>query len=402
MIEELKDYLIEAVEPLGKKVGHGAYGYVEKVLVSGTVCAAKKVHRVLIHNHDEGVEVFKRKFYGECKIMSRLRHPHVVQFLGVYKPSAEEIKKEEIFEESIGSTPSTSLGLALPWLIMEFLPINLDDFLKKKPVIPFSVKVSFLLDIAKGLYYLHNQRPPIIHRDLTAKNVLISPTLDAKIADFGVARIVNPFSTTMSAGPGTIVYMPPEVLSRDDTSNCQAHYYTSIDVFSFGVNILYVVVQEFPDKLKPHVINDQDQLIALSEVHRRQRYFDKARLILNDPSKPEHGLIKLAEDCLSNNQYKRPPIRDIYAELNAIKELVPVTKVDRLVGLDLFRPNGMKVSKQAGKAGRSQWVEVVEIFFCGIVMGSLMVDPGAHEASPTLWWQFQWVVNDQWSIAGLD
>jgi len=351
MIEELKDYLIETVKPLEIKVGHGAYGYVEKVLVGGTVCAAKKVHRVLIHNHDEGVEVFKRKFYGECKIMSRLRHPHIVQFLGVYKPSAEEIKREEIFEESIGSTPSTSLGLALPWLIMEYLPINLDDFLKKKPIIPFSVKVSFLLDIARGLYYLHSQKPPIIHRDLTAKNVLISPTLDAKIADFGVARIVNPFSTTMSTGPGTIVYMPPEVLSRDDTSNGHAHYFTSIDVFSFGVNILYVIVQEFPDKLKPHVLHDEDHLIALSEVQRRQRYFDKARLHLNDPSKPEHGLIKLAEDCLSNNQFKRPPVQDIYQELDAINKLVPMTRMDRLVGLDLFRSNGVKVRAGAGVGG---------------------------------------------------
>ena len=342
MNEELKEYLLETVVPLGKQVGHGAYGYVEKVSVSGTVCAAKKVHRVLIHNHDEGVEVFKRRFYSECKIMSQLRHPHIVQFLGVYLPSAEEIKKEESFELSVGNTPTQ--GLSLPWLIMEFLPINLDDFLKKKSLIPFSLKTSLLLDIAKGLYYLHSRKPPIIHRDLTAKNVLITPALEAKIADFGVARIVNPVSTTMSAVPGAVVYMPPEVQSRDNSS---AHYSTSIDIFSFGVNILYIIIQEFPDKLKQQVLSgSSNNLIAVSEVQRRERYFDKAHTILADSSKPEHRLIKLAEVCLSNSPFQRPNIDDLYHELSSIKGH-NVDPRDRLIGTDHSRQNGETVSGTA-------------------------------------------------------
>ncbi len=342
MDDELKDYCL-SVESLGKKVGHGAYGYVEKVLLGGTVCAAKKVHNVLVHNNDDGVDVFKAKFYKECKIMSQMRHPNIVQFLGVHQPSAEEIKKE--LAESIGSV---EFGASLPWLIMEYLPTNLDDFLKKKSLIPFSVKVSLLLDIAKGLYYLHTRKPSIIHRDLTAKNVLLTQALEAKIADFGVARIVNPLSTTMTGGPGTIVYMPPEVISRGDSNDGRIHYFTSIDIFSFGVNILYMIGQEFPDKLKTSVVSDAncpEKLIAISEVQRRDRYFSLAHAILPDRDKPEHGLIKLAEDCLSNIPDKRPLIQELHSELSQIKDKMPMEPGDMVLGQNLVRrPNGVKVS----------------------------------------------------------
>ena len=331
--EQLRGYMLDSVVPTGKKVGYGAYGYVEEVEVSGTICAAKKVHRVLIHNRDEGVEVFKIKFYSECKIMSMLRHPHVVQFLGVHFPSAEQIEREEIFEASAGSVPlSSSQGLSLPWLIMEYLPMNLDNFLKGNPSIPFSVKTSLLLDISKGLNYLHNQNPAIIHRDLTAKNILINSSLVAKIADFGVARIVDPMSNMMSAGPGAIIYMPPEVHSRGEAGGRHAHYSTSIDIFSFGVNILYTITQECPTCLQPAVItnpNDHNQLIAVNEIIRREKYFAKAHSILMDPEKPEHRLIVLAKACLHNSESQRPNINDLLLELKKIKEEIPDELLER-------------------------------------------------------------------------
>ena len=196
-LEELlrTNYSLKDVKPTGERIGHGAYGYVEEVDVNGAVCAAKKVHRVLLHHNNEGLETFKQKFFGECVIMSKLRHPHVVQFLGVYFPSDDQRRTEEQFEASVGSTPPTPYqGLLLPWLIMELLPINLANFLEtdKDVFLPYSVKSSLLLDISKGLTYLHGQTPTIIHRDLTAKNILINSALVAKIADFGVARITDP------------------------------------------------------------------------------------------------------------------------------------------------------------------------------------------------------------------
>ena len=332
MDEGLRQYLLEEVVPLGEKVGQGAYGYVEKVSVGGTVCAAKKIHQVLA-----STDVLRERFYSECRIMSQLRHPHIVQFLGVYLPSAEEIKKEESFEESSGFTPSSSLGLSFPWLIMEYLPINLDNFLKKKPLIPFSVKTSLLLDIAKGLYYLHSRKLPIIHGYLTAKNVFITLALEAKIAGFGNAMVVNLLSTRSA------IYMPPEVFSSDGTRN---GYSTSTDIFSFGVNILYMIVQEVPHNIKmPVVVDSSAKLIAVSEVQRR--YFDKARMILADSSKPEHRLIKLAEECLRNDRIQRPCIQDLYHDLSHIKDRIPVYPLDRMMLTDIIRQNVVKVRTAA-------------------------------------------------------
>lgn len=343
-LEELTThYSIKEVVQTGKKVGHGAYGYVEEVEVCGALCAAKKVHKVLVHHQNLGVANFKQKFFSECVIMSKLRHPHVVQFLGVYFPSAEQIKSEEAEEkeQSIGNTH----GLCLPWLIMELLPMNLGHFLDKNRhtpyYIPYSVKSSLLLDITKGLSYLHSQSPIIIHRDLTARNILINAALVAKIADFGVARITDPMGSVMSVGPGTIAYMPPEVHS----SGSSTHYFTSIDIFSFGVIVLYTITQECPLHLEsftyPDPTNPQ-RLIAVSEVDRRRKYFAMARSILTDSSAPEFALLALSRSCLDNIATDRPIISELLQSLKELKEKIP----DQLLDKDKFKL--MKIAAMGG------------------------------------------------------
>ena len=97
-----------------------------------------------------------------------------------------------------------------------------------------------LEDVSRGLLYLHNHTPQIIHRDLTAKNVLLTSFLVAKVTDFGNSRIVNlqpdQLARTLSRLPGTLVYMPPEALSSS------SRYGPSLDVFSFGHLALFTLV----------------------------------------------------------------------------------------------------------------------------------------------------------------
>ena len=318
-LEELRaQYCLDNVLSTGKKIGHGAYGYVEEVEVNGAVCAAKKVHRVLLHHSNDGVEEFKQKFFKECVIMSKLRHPHIVQFLGVYFPPEDQRQSEaEAMEASIGAQQ----GLLLPWLVMELLPMNLASFLDKEKEnveISYSVKASILLDISRGLYYLHSTTPAIIHRDLTAKNILLTSTLEAKIADFGVARITDPMCSTMSIGPGTIAYMPPEVHSRGGGA---ARYYTSVDIFSLGVIILYTLIQECPLNLRSATYMDvRGQLSARSEVDRRDKYFAKAESLFQDHSLPEYELVALSRNCLDNVASSRPSIQDLFRRLRVLRE----------------------------------------------------------------------------------
>ena len=151
--------------------------------------------------------------------MSSLRHPNITQFLGLcFLP-----------------------GTQLPLLVMERLETSLDELLEHMPNLPLALKRSVLEDVASGLLYLHNRPSPVIHRDLTSKNVLLTSSLVAKITDMGNSRIIDmrpgQMARTLTNLLGTLVYMPPEAL--DDRS----HYGPSLDIFSFGHLALFTIIQ---------------------------------------------------------------------------------------------------------------------------------------------------------------
>ena len=174
------------------------------------MCAAKKIYDILLDVDNDGVENIVERYLQECRVMSGLRHPNITQFIGVF------LHQEQ-----------------LPWLIMEKLDGSLDELLEAVPNIPLILKRSMLEDVARGLHYLHTHNPQIIHRDLSAKNVLLTSSLMAKITDLGNSRIVNiqpgQLAQTLSRNPGTLVYMPPEALTDRG-----AQYGPSLDIFSFG------------------------------------------------------------------------------------------------------------------------------------------------------------------------
>ena len=149
--------------------------------------------------------------------MSSLCHPNITQFFGLcFLP-----------------------GTQLPLLVMERLETSLDDLLEHMPNIPLSLKCSILENVASGLLYLHKRNPPVIHRDLTSRNVLLTSSLAAKITDMGNSCIMRPgqMVRTLSKLPGTLVYMPPE--AQDDTHRYGAY----LDIFSFGHLALFTVIQ---------------------------------------------------------------------------------------------------------------------------------------------------------------
>ena len=133
------------------------------------------------------------------------------------------------------------LGTQLPLLVMERLETSLDDLLEHVPGLSISLKRTILEDVASGLLYLHNRSSPVIHRDLTSSNVLLTSSLVAKISDMGNSRIIDlrggQMARTLLKLPGTLVYMPPEAL--DD----RHRYGPSLDVFSYGHLALFTLTQ---------------------------------------------------------------------------------------------------------------------------------------------------------------
>ena len=150
---ELKQFVLKNVKRPTKEphnLGTGSYGSVEKLENNGIDCAGKTLHNALIDVQNQGVENVIKKFVKECQLMGDLRHPHIVQFLGIcFLPDSK-----------------------LPVLVMEYMATSLDHLLEKNKNVPLTMKRSILYDVSRGLTYLHSHNPPVIHRDLTATNVL--------------------------------------------------------------------------------------------------------------------------------------------------------------------------------------------------------------------------------------
>ena len=245
-------------------------------------CAGKCLHRELTQNanSEEKVNLIER-FANECVQTSNARHPNIVLFLGVFfQPQCE-----------------------FPILVMEHLPMCLDECLTKYPNLPSYVKNNILLDVAKGLQYMHGK--DLIHRDLTARNVLIGDNLRAKIADLGVAKIISADVVgqfkKFTQVPGNAHYMPPEAFVRGSDDK-EMKYDHRLDIFSYGVLIINTITHKWPDPL--------NAAHNLKEVERRKADLERLGEC--------HPLRALTEHCLSDQPDQRPSTSDIILDMEKI------------------------------------------------------------------------------------
>ena len=287
--DRLRHLYLTGVRPNGVDIGVGAYGRVFEVELCGTIHAAKEIHSILVKGVGrEEFEATKKAFLTECLQSSALGHHNVVQVLGVYNPGGHSL---------------------LPVLVMERMQESLTSVVEKYPNIPMYVKLSMLLDVSRGLWYLHIHHPPIVHRDLSPNNVLLTSQFVAKISDLGVAKVIQADSKkTKTRAPGTVDFMPPEALLETP------EYGPPLDIFSYGGVTLHVVNQEWPKPLH-YVMTDPKtkKRVALSEAQRRQEHINKM-------SGAPAGLQSLVEQCLDDDSVIRPPISDVSERMKRMKE----------------------------------------------------------------------------------
>ena len=277
-----------------EEIGRGAYGRVFKIYYFGTLCAAKEIHTILLENVSrQELERTKTTYLHECRQCCALRHPNIVQFLGLYYPSGGK------------------RGAKLPIIVMELMQESLKSYIESaeqsNTTIPYLSKLSILQDVAQGLRYLHHQNPPVIHRDLSPNNILLTAHLVAKISDLGVAKAVKLDSKhSMTKVPGTSDFMPPEAL--EDSSK----YGPPLDIFSYGGVALFVISQEWP-VLLPVKRFDQslNRSVLLTEVERRQKYINK--LGNAEEIKP------LVLSCLDENPIIRPATAKVLEKVKEVK-----------------------------------------------------------------------------------
>ena len=186
-----------------EELGVGSYGAVCKAMCDDLPCAAKILHRTLFQFTAPGNTSVMRKFEQECRLLSAIKHPLIVQYLGTY-----------LHPES-----------RLPVLLIELMDDleSLTRFLERScEPIPYHTEVNLCHDIALALSYLHSNG--IVHHDLSSNNVLLNAGSRAKVTDFGMVKLYdvnrsNAHLTPLTLCPGTIVYMSPEALGEPPMYN---------------------------------------------------------------------------------------------------------------------------------------------------------------------------------------
>ncbi|XP_026431395.1 L-type lectin-domain containing receptor kinase IX.1-like [Papaver somniferum] len=191
----------------GEKLGEGGFGGVYKGFLSdlNLNIAVKRV--------SQGSKQGKKEYQSEVKIISQLRHRNLVRLIGWCH------EKNELL------------------LVYEFMPNrSLDRHLfRGESVLSWDVRYKIAFGLASGLLYLHEEwEQCVVHRDIKPSNVMLDSNFNAKLGDFGLARLVDhdlDSQTTMLAG--TMGYIAPEYISTSKASK-------ESDVYSFGIVALEI------------------------------------------------------------------------------------------------------------------------------------------------------------------
>lgn len=171
-------------------IGTGGYGSVYKAeLPSGRIVALKKLHRL-----EAEEPAFDRSFRNEVKLLTEIRHKNIVKLHGFCLHNRCMFLVYEYMER--GSL---------------FCALRNDD---EAVALGWKQRVNIIKDIAHALSYLHHDcTPPIVHRDISSNNILLNSESKAFVADFGVARLLNPDSSNNTILAGTYGYIAPGKLS---------------------------------------------------------------------------------------------------------------------------------------------------------------------------------------------
>jgi len=260
------------------RLGIGGYGEVFKASWLGTPVAVKRLfdHR----GCDSTID-----FAHEVSLLSRLRHPHVVLWMGVIvEPSELSIVMEYMDRGSLSS------------VVHRRTP----DGKTFANTLTVAMKMSWVHDIVEGMAYLHGRG--IVHRDLTSNNVLLNKKGQAKITDFGLSKVKTSRLSPQKRQHGAAYYCAPEALGNDP-------YDYPCDVFSFGV-----IVWELMHRQRPFYGIDVHPFIAI--VQREGSRFVRGTLEWNEAAIAGVPQVKdIALRCWLETSKDRPTFQQLVGEL---------------------------------------------------------------------------------------
>ncbi|XP_058217548.1 probable serine/threonine-protein kinase PBL22 [Rhododendron vialii] len=278
-------------------VGIGGFGKVYKAIIDdGTVVAIKRLNA----ESNQGAE----EFWTEVKLLSKLRHAHLVSLVGYCNEHQEMILVYEY--------------MAYGTLASHLYKSSREGSGKGLSPLTWAQRLNICLGAARGLDYLHTgTKQPIIHRDVKTTNILLDENWVAKVSDFGICKLITSQTTThvSTKVKATRGYWDPDYIYTNRVTR-------KSDVYAFGVVLLEVLCGRPP---LDHRL-EEEQISLILWVKDRIENGKLDRIIdpsLNGEITPQSlkYFSKLANNCLHTKPKERPTMSEVVEILQNALEL---------------------------------------------------------------------------------
>lgn len=327
-------------------IGNGSFGTVYKafLLTSRTTAAVKRSLRS---------REAKTEFFAELSVIACLRHKNLVQLLGWC------VEKGELL------------------LVYELMPYgSIDKVLYQDPdhwgFLKWNNRYNIAIGLASALAYLHQECDKlVIHRDIKASNVMLDANLNARLGDFGLARLIDhnksPVSTLTA---GTVGYLAPEYLHCGKATD-------KTDVFSYGVVVLEVCCGRRPIDRETGGQNTVNLVDWVWQLHGKDEILDAVDKRLNGEFDEVEAkrLLRVGLSCANPDSEMRPSMRQALQILQNEAEEMVVPPVKPAVNFPTSLPMSLKdiVSSSSsdddeaeeGNGGRKSSDSTFEIYIDG-------------------------------------
>lgn len=269
------------------EIGFGGYGKVYKgILPDGKIVAIKRAQQGSMQG---GLE-----FKTEIELLSRVHHKNLVGLVGFCFEQGEQM------------------------LVYEFMPNGtLRESLTGRSDIHLDWKrrLRIALGSARGLAYLHElANPPIIHRDVKSTNILLDENLTAKVADFGLSKLVSDSEKghVSTQVKGTLGYLDPEYYMTQQLTE-------KSDVYSFGVVMLELITSKQPIEKGKYIVREVRTLMNKNDEEHYGLRELMDPVVRNTPILIGFGrFLELAMQCVEESAADRPTMSEVVKALETI------------------------------------------------------------------------------------
>ncbi|XP_004231098.1 probable serine/threonine-protein kinase PIX13 [Solanum lycopersicum] len=281
-------------------LGEGGFGKVYKgwlddrassrtASATGTVIAVKKLNSESLQGLEE--------WQCEVNFLGTLSHPNLVKLLGYCWEDKELLLVYEFMQKGSLENHLFGRGSAVQPL-------------------PWNIRLQIVIGAARGLAFLHASEKQVIYRDFKASNILLDGSYNAKISDFGLAKLGPSASQShvTTRVMGTYGYAAPEYVQT-------GHLYVKSDVYGFGVVLVEMLTGlRALDTNRP---SNQHNLVEWIKPHLsdRRKLKDKmdSRLEGRYPSRAAVQIAQLALSCLGPEPKTRPGMKEVVEKLEQIE-----------------------------------------------------------------------------------